>query len=206
LTTGRYRLVLPTIPPPTGPAAVLASGQVIRGECGDTDLVCGNCGHVIAERLEAGQFKNLVLECPYCVHYNLVVDIPQLRDFVAHLQTIGMPVDKVPTFQQILSDAIEHETPAQQIAEQVQQEVPEFSWFKEYLIPHNPGELYAFLSLIVMLLVWWQQTRPKNRTEPPQVVINNFFGERRSRKQTGRNARCPCGSGKKFKRCHGRER
>jgi len=45
------------------------AAPIWRGK-GEVDYVCGNCEGVLAEKMELGQIKNLVLQCPTCGKYN----------------------------------------------------------------------------------------------------------------------------------------
>lgn len=49
------------------------SPVVIKGSGGGIDLVCGKCGEVLAENIQQGQLRNLVLFCIKCQSYN---DVP----------------------------------------------------------------------------------------------------------------------------------
>ena len=55
-------------------------------------------------------------------------------------------------------------------------------------------------------------TLPSTVDEPSNIVVSNEeksensqekLKEDKSEKKVGRNEKCPCGSGKKFKHCHG---
>ena len=37
---------------------------------GDVDYICGNCEVILAEKMNPGQIKNLVLQCPTCGKHN----------------------------------------------------------------------------------------------------------------------------------------
>jgi len=37
---------------------------------GDLDLACGRCERVLAEKVQAGWLRNVVLQCPNCLAYN----------------------------------------------------------------------------------------------------------------------------------------
>ena len=42
-----------------------------QGRCGDIDLLCGTCHHMLAEHSYFNQADNIVLCCPICGAYNL---------------------------------------------------------------------------------------------------------------------------------------
>jgi DNA-directed RNA polymerase subunit RPC12/RpoP len=50
---------------PKGPKAA----PILRGK-GEVDYICGHCEAVLAEKMELGQIKDLVLECPTCGKHN----------------------------------------------------------------------------------------------------------------------------------------
>lgn len=49
------------------------AGLTFFGDEGDLNLVCGNCGAILCEKMKEGQIRNIVLQCPICRLYN---DIP----------------------------------------------------------------------------------------------------------------------------------
>ncbi len=53
---------------------------------------------------------------------------------------------------------------------------------------------------LVKILQWWDQNR-KGRVAKLETVISLY--NRQLFKAVGRNEPCPCGSGKKYKKCHG---
>ncbi|MBB1477875.1 SEC-C domain-containing protein [Pseudoalteromonas sp. SG41-2] len=62
--------------------------------------------------------------------------------------------------------------------------------------------MYAMLAFILALITWYQ-TVFKSKAAEPKVVVNNYFTGADPFKEAGRNDQCPCGSGLKFKKCHG---
>ena len=44
---------------------------IIKGP-GNIDLICGNCGAILAKEVEENQIKNVVLYCNQCNNYNEV--------------------------------------------------------------------------------------------------------------------------------------
>ena len=56
---------------------------------------------------------------------------------------------------------------------------------------------YQHASAPGMLKARGEQARPQAGAEPPQPFV-------RVERKVGRNQPCPCGSGKKYKQCHGR--
>ena len=39
---------------------------------GDVNLLCGNCGGVLAKTIEKTQLQNVVIHCPVCGFYNAI--------------------------------------------------------------------------------------------------------------------------------------
>jgi hypothetical protein len=42
---------------------------VIRGN-GDLNLLCGNCGAILAQGIFGGRIRDIVIHCPVCDSYN----------------------------------------------------------------------------------------------------------------------------------------
>jgi hypothetical protein len=202
------RISLPIIPAPKqGEAAVFVAGEGFKGPFfngpGDIDLHCGGCATVLAKGMSAGQIKNLVFKCPICGKHNVVVDIPVVENFVSQLIASDFPAKAIPKFKKILKEGLEHHDPAGYVTQQLVNTTPELSWFEKYLVPSNAGETYALLGCILAFVTWYQ-TRPKKKPEEPKVIVNNYFFGTDPFKDIGRNDPCPCGSGSKFKHCHGK--
>ncbi len=209
MSKAQFKLILPVIPKPkSGEAAVLVASGGFKGSyftgSGGIDLHCGNCLAPVAEGMESGQIKNIVLQCPHCEAYNAVIDIPTFERFVSQLQSVSPAQKSLPKFKKILSDGLDKANPAEYVAEILESSVPEFNWFKDYLVPTDAGETYAMLGCILAFVTWYQ-TRPKKNKEKetPQTIVNNYFINTDPYKNVGRNDLCPCRSGKKYKHCHG---
>ena len=96
--------------------------------------------------------------------------------------------------------------------ETIRQELPELDEITNLLVPTNAGEFYSFLNVLIALITFITLIRGSS-SEPSPSVINNFYntgdpeGEayKAAHEQSGikRKDSCPCGSGKKFKNCHG---
>lgn len=134
--------------------------------------------------------------------HNAVVDIPSIKHFVAQLQAADIPAAAIPKFRKLLEKVIETDNASTELTEHIDQVAPEFDWFKQYLVPSDAGELYGFLAFVLAFITWYQANFGERKKEP-QTIINNYYGEMDPYKGVGRNDKCPCGSGKKFKKCHG---
>lgn len=203
----RTSLRLPVIPPPPeGTAAILVAaegfqGPFLKGE-GSIDLLCGKCLYTLAEAIHPWQIQNIVLQCPACEAYNAVVSIPALEHFVAQLQAIPAADEKLALLKGILTDAQKKQTNHQDVIAHVEQVVPDLTAVKELLVPKTPGDFYGLLGFVVGFLAWLQSR--KQGKQKPAVVINNYFAANDPFKGVQRNDPCPCGSGKKYKKCHGK--
>jgi len=72
--------------------------------------------------------------------------------------------------------------------------------------PQEPPALLDILQEYTDLFEWYRQRekaleKERKREQPPSRMRQVTP---RSEPKIGRNAPCPCGSGKKYKRCHGR--
>ncbi len=67
-------------------------------------------------------------------------------------------------------------------------------------LPFLGGPLtFSGLAILVGAFIWDKtHQRPTN-------VKDRQFNQKRSGGEVGRNEKCPCGSGKKYKNCHGRD-
>jgi uncharacterized protein YchJ len=81
-------------------------------------------------------------------------------------------------------------------------ELPDFEWLKTYLVPTDAGEFYALLGVLIAFLAFFKSSRP-TRGVSPKVTVNNFLAASDPFRHAERNGLCPCGSGQKFKQCHG---
>jgi hypothetical protein len=74
------RIRLPVIEKPQGgEGSVLTHGEapasnqeplMVGDGKGDTDLICGSCGLLLAEGIVQGQIADVTLHCPRCGTYN----------------------------------------------------------------------------------------------------------------------------------------
>lgn len=115
----------------------------------------------------------------------------------------------------ILRAARDRGTSAEEVREQVRTEVPELASLTD-ILPQTRSELYAFIAVIVAILTLLLNENSSGHA--PKIEINHIFNQitqtmPRPQKQVpraepvphqevGRNDLCPCGSGKKYKKCH----
>jgi len=202
------RIFLPVIPKPKeGTASVIVPSEGFQGPlfkgAEDIDLHCSSCSYKVAEGMASGQMKNMVLQCPGCRSYNAIISIPKIEQFVEKLQSSNLTSQSIPKFREALAKTVKEETTHEEFQEYLELSLPELSWFKEFIVPSNAGEMYAMLAFILALITWYQ-TVFKSKNAEPRVIVNNYFTGNDPFQGAGRNAPCPCGSGLKFKKCHGK--
>ncbi len=194
-------------PPPEGEVVLIAAAEGFKGpffeDNGPIDLECGRCTNCLATGLHPEQIQNIVLRCPVCGAYNAVISIPTLQGFVQGLQSFPVGTPLISQLRNQLSDALDRRVSPSELIAEVGDQLPEFNWIRDLVIPTNAGELYAFLAFLLAFLTWYQSQK-KRGTETAATVINNFFVHQDPFAGVHRNDLCPCGSGLKYKFCHGR--
>lgn len=201
------KLLLPTIPEPKkGEKSVLIPGEGFQGPYfkgdGSIDLHCGSCSTPLAVGMYTGSIKEIVLKCPNCGAFNAIVDIPKIERFFSQILGAEVPKNGLPKLKKIVSTGLDRESPYEYVAEQIESSLPELGWVKDYLVPTNAGETYAMLAFIAVIVTFLLNRR-KTKDESNRTIINNFYSFNNPYRNVGKNAQCPCGSGKKFKHCHG---
>lgn len=109
----------------------------------------------------------------------------------------------------ILRDARQRNVTAEELRQTIEQETPKLSKLSS-LLPRTRTELYAFLMVvltIIQMILTTAHSRGVN-VQDVDIDIDQIFGvtvEQHVEQvpKVGRNERCPCGSGKKYKKCHG---
>ena len=200
----KTRVRLPVISPPPRDSAVVFvaadgfEGPFLQGD-GPIDLLCGKCLHTLADGLHSGQIQNLVLRCPACESHNAIVSIPAIEALLSQIKTLPDSSERIATLRGILSEAQEANLPHAEVVAQVGKSTPEFAAAIELLIPKTAGDFYGLLSFILAFIAWIG-----SRSSRKNITINNYFAESDPFKNVGRNKLCPCGSQRKFKKCHGK--
>ena len=150
------------------------------------------------------------------------------EDTIELLQGPERTVSELERLREILREAREGGADIEEVKSAVQREFPEWGHaLARLLVPKTPGEFYGLLSLVVAIigvLLAYERSEQAKDAKPDQIInnitvvqesapitgqvqvtpspagpMNPAYGER-----TGRNEPCPCGSGQKFKRCHGK--
>jgi len=183
---------------------------------------CNTCGTAFPSPFD---FKNAfdvtltgvsVGPCPKCGGTGHVPD--GVFNFVNRtIEVLSAPqrtVEELTRFVQILREAKENQQSTEQVAAKIKSQIPSLASVAD-LLPKNRVELYSLLAVVVAALPMLTQTSPPS----PNVTINVTQivdkaaatasaakptpQELPHHKKIGRNERCPCGSGKKYKKCHG---
>ncbi len=110
---------------------------------------------------------------------------------------------------EILRDARQRGATAEELRQTIEQETPKLSELSS-LLPRTRTELYAFLMVVltaIQLILTTAHSRGVS-IQDVDIDINQIIGvtvEQHVEQvpKVGRNERCPCGSGKKYKKCHG---
>ena len=155
---------------------------------------------VLSKKMHPRQMQDIVLKCPNCESYNAVISIPTLREFVGKLQQTPVASEKIDELQELFSEARRQRDTSEEVATRIEERVPEFNWLRDLLVPSDAGEFYALLTFLLTFLMWYQR---RSGSHEPSTIVNNYFLDQDPFKDVGRNNVCPCGSGKKYKHCHG---
>ena len=70
--TKKLRVIPEPLPGTASVLSVLSDGPVVQSE-GDTDFVCGSCGHLLLKAVASDQVRNLVVHCSRCKAFNAVM-------------------------------------------------------------------------------------------------------------------------------------
>jgi hypothetical protein len=168
--------------------------------------------------------------CPKCGGMGRIPDgVYNFIDQTIHL--VSGPATTIRDLQrlvQLLENARAQKDSGEEIARKIEKEVPQLASVRD-LLPKTRTELYAFITLFLVIVGWWitigsrdglskfelealrgmlleramSAHAPTNKptVQPPAIPHQK---PNSGHKKVGRNQRCPCGSGLKYKRCHGR--
>ena len=174
----------------------------LRGS-GPADLLCGKCSFKLAHGLGPGQITNLVLKCPQCGSYNDIHFIPALEELISELLVAPDPFAKAAALKAKLQVAQDSGTGPKEVSESIQPDSDALARFISLIEPKSAGDFYGMLGCIIAFLAFLATLK---QLGTPTVVVNQYITTQNSAPVSSRSAPCPCGSGKKFKRCHGRNK
>lgn len=191
-------------------------------------ILCQNCSAIYPYNELALQFKDhtgvfpIVPEvtlsdgiCPNCGARSVQSKnslYPFVEDTFAYLKRLGLPE----LF--ILRDAIlkynnsdKGRFAESELNKTIQRTAPKLFNFDKFK-PQTSSDWAAWLSLITTLIFSTISLIQNGESETKTIILNNsnnteIFAPQvvvdTANFKNGRNALCPCGSGKKFKKCHG---
>jgi hypothetical protein len=121
----------------------------------------------------------------------------------------------------ILREARSRRDTFEQVGNQVRAKMPELGGLSD-ILPRTRSELYPFIAIILAIITLLIQRREPtasidintvmnlvtqaegNSPTKPKPAADNVDTTPKALLKVGRNEPCPCGSGKKYKRCHGK--
>lgn len=188
---------------------------------------CGNCGYLfpsgygvdpgvtgVEVSMKGWESAPVSTPCPMCGRRRgrvLAGEFEFVKDTMKFLSGPESTVKELERLVAFLREAQERGASADEILTTVDAEEPTLSPIIRKLLADRPArmELAAWLSILIAILtaLW---TNSREEPEPSQVIYNtnNYNVTVQTPPadrvgKVGRNAPCPCGSGKKFKKCHG---
>jgi SEC-C motif len=192
-------------------------------------VVCDSCGRLfLATRLIGGPgsaritfINTRVRGCPYCGGTGHIPDgVYELaQGVVRYLGDAGLSSVELRTLQTVLTQATQDNTAPDDVAAKVRDRVPNAVGLLTFLKSPSGVALAAWLTFLVVLIGVLIAHADAQLTP---AEIEQIIGEALSHDTDAppattpsaaapltqaipsRNARCPCGSGKTYKNCHGR--
>ena len=188
---------------------------------------CESCGSVFPSDFAFDGVVGVTLEgctsgpCPNCGGMGHVPD--GLFNFIGNtIQVLAAPertFEQLTKLSAIVREAREKNLPSNVVVERIRREVPAFASLGD-LLPKSRADLYGFLGVLLaaaaLVMQFSQGTQESSSVNIniEQIIVETYdesrsnqfveLGRGRSHEgKPGRNATCPCGSGKKFKMCHG---
>lgn len=192
---------------------------------------CSNCGLIFKSGVSIKGKAKIIMkdnlaDCPRCGNIASIPDgLYEIMDgTIKLLQGYPFSYDRISLFKNIIKACRDEKLNYNQIQEKINKEAPEIKPVVEKL-PKTRNDIFNYLSLLIAIFSLFSD----NYNKEPNVVINqyeiineynilidNSKGNSNysipkpdtslvssKYKNTGRNELCPCGSGKKFKKCHG---
>ena len=104
----------------------------------------------------------------------------------------------------ILENLNERRPTKEEVVTTIESQSPRLSALGDLLVPTNPGEFWTMFAALIALVALIRNWNRKPKELPPEAIDTLIGNKRNTVTKTGRNEPCPCGSGQKFKYCHGR--
>jgi hypothetical protein len=184
---------------------------------------CDNCGTAFnsgffCDNSTDVTFSNILCgPCPRCGGKGHVPD--GVFNFIGNtIEILSAPertVSELLGLARILREARDKRESKEHVAARIEKELPSLSRLAK-LIAETKSEFYSFLAVVIAAVTLYTQSgdKPPSQTvvnvtqivqqitnEQPQTQNKDRFSS--SQKKQGRNEPCQCGSGKKYKKCHG---
>jgi len=187
---------------------------------------CKNCGAIFGSGMVFENCTNIQLngnkvQCPNCGDIGEVPDgvFDIVGNIIEVLTATPNTINNFKKLNHILTDAKNKNYSHEEINSKIKKEIPELSSFSDVL-PKSRNELYAFITLILtaiglaMTFMLSSNNNVISEVKIKEITENaieksllkyNIPKKQNNvlpkKKKTGRNQSCPCGSGKKFKKC-----
>ncbi|WP_088033548.1 SEC-C metal-binding domain-containing protein [Evansella clarkii] len=189
----------------------------------DIPAVCDDCGAVFPSGIGGDGGSIITLgnnksgPCPNCNGMGSVLD-GTFRLASGALEVLTAPqrtVEELKRLSQVLNKAKEQRITPEEFKSEVENELPQFSGLLDYL-PKNRSErinaFYFFISTLLTIISiilsnqngGGDQIEINNNIEVNQVINNIYIQNELPNEKIGRNEPCYCGSGIKYKKCHGK--
>jgi len=199
--------------------------------------ICPDCKTVVPSKINI-RSKNDVIEgctagpCPKCGATVVILDgVYSAVDDALQVLVGSQSIDLLRQLRDILQEAKKENLEPAKVRDKIREASPELKSIAD-CVPKTRSDLYAFLSLLILLLTSLIQSGKNNYSMQEvnnyfETTINNVYQlpekdksavfttgdadslptiEDVSGEKPGRNDPCPCGSGKKFKKCCGKNR
>jgi hypothetical protein len=203
------------------------------GQMAGIAAVCDHCGALFRSgAVEVRGNARVIMQdneqtCPRCGRMTRIPDgvYDFAGDTVRIIATSASSADSLRRLQRVLQEARQSGAEPEVVARRIEQEAPEFGPLAaEASKRRNVEDLRVWLLTVIAVLTFfmtaWDFTQPRQTVTPelieqifqkvlesgarPATATSTPSAAPASSPKIGRNQPCPCGSGKKYKRCHGR--
>lgn len=192
-----------------------------------------NSGISIAPEVKGVKITNCISVCPNCGASVNIPDggtddegnVYFLSAVYKALTDSQVSNDDLYVISDVIKRAQQNKEKPVSVIDKLGKKAPSAVSFIELLKPKTAGDFYGMLAFVLALIVYIQSqtekpkelpqqvinnitinqtyidTKPKPKNIPPKQAANKKITKK---EKIGRNSPCPCGSGKKFKRCCGK--
>lgn len=194
---------------------------------------CNYCGTIFNSGIFAGNGAQINLKgnvagpCPNCGGMGHIPDgiFTVVSDTIKILSAPNRTIDEFNILTELIQDVQKRKISPEQLSTKISTELPELTPIGNILI-NNRNDLYQII-IIILMIIQMMTVYILEKKEPisihevnklTQEVIEESIAKQKikptpirkpeanlnSKKKIGRNEPCPCGSGKKYKKCHGK--